>query len=155
MPSRETTTLISINADLTALNNLVKAAEQSSGTAEIQEPENKAIGGAVIEAQFPGPEQTQQFIKEAERYGGALIRQRLTPEAVLSWVGNYGNVKSAGSAAYGGSITRGGLIEQLDGNTIRIVPRGNLGGLDLGPSTFGSEKAGDVAIDEIIDITPY
>lgn len=145
MPKRTTVITARIAPDKALLDDLVKAV----GNAGAQKPvvvEVSDDGYGIVRATFDDPDAATQFERYAQEKGGMTWR-RLTLEAVLSWVGQYARVTTP-------NVQRCGEISQLDENTIRITPRGNLGGLDLGPSSFGSEKAGDAAIADVVDIVP-
>lgn len=69
---------------------------------------------------------------------------------VWEWYGKKGRVRFGKDG--GVSATFGGLIEAVDNETIRVVPRQTLGGLDLGPGSYPSD--GQVRISSIRSIEP-
>jgi hypothetical protein len=146
MPERTTEIIVQISdADKSRLQHLASLAEKAGAQGPV-EIEGNDDGSGIVRAQFPIPDHAFRFVERA-RGSGVQIGQHLTRDAVLSWLGHYGRVTTRG-------LHRTGEITQLDKDTIRIVPRATLGGIDIEPSTFGSERAGDAHIDDIIDITP-
>jgi hypothetical protein len=153
MPERTTEVTVHINTTRQAVDQLIEVAEKlGSRDAHAEEPayDERRVGNVLLRATFGSPDLAQTFCGRAETHGGQACR-RLATAAITSWIGHFGRVESVGGA--GGSISRIGQIEQLDDVRIRITPRGNIGGLDLGASTFGTAVAGDVAFNDIIDIT--
>jgi hypothetical protein len=109
----------------------------SAKETHLEEPPNanRAIGAPsfIVVASFEDPEDAKRFERESRRHNVPGTWRRFTREAVLSWLGLYVNVYF--DAGTGGGVAMHGTIEQIDEGTVRLTPRANRGGLDLGPAT--------------------
>lgn len=159
MPLNTTEIRVVLHAPASYAENLCRIAEQQHTAAQthLEEPPdaNPAIGAPsfIVVALFDNPENAKRFERNAKQYNATATQRRLTRDAVLSWLGQYVNVYF--ESGVGSGIAMHGKMEQINDGSVRLVPRANYAGLDLGPATYGSEHASDIPIDAIMEITPY
>jgi hypothetical protein len=103
-----------------------------------------------VVAKFTSDDQVAAF--ERDGFSGAameIVDHEWDEADVAPWYGKRGSVRFGKE---GVSATFTGRIEPVDATMIRVVPRANLGGLDLGDSSYGGD--GRVGISSIRSIEP-